>query len=213
MAFLLERKGTHGILDYSTFTPFWWWPKWQRMDGVTGICHDCLLSASCSPSCSQWSRIAKHRRLFKAKQNKAIFGFRFGKGIGINPYEAPVTIDTQLVGMSRSIRVGLREFNTVIISMSLWSGVRTCVRDHDGIEGSIHRGPVELKVGENETHTVRVEVDGGGSVNAYIDGKLVERDLFASLRRRILLLVTLLICLAFFVTSVLVVLTFVSVVK
>ena len=50
-------------------------------------------------------------------------------------------------------------------------------------------------------------------MNAYIDGKLVERDLFASLRRRILLLVTLLICLAFFVTSVLVVLTFVSVVK
>ena len=157
--------------------------------------------------------MGKHRRLFRAKQNKASFGFTFGKGIGINPYEAPVTIDTQLVGMSRSIRVGLREFNTVIISMSLWSGVRTCVRDHDGIEGSMHRGPVELKVGENETHTVRVEVDGGGSVNAYIDGKIVERDLFASLRRRILLMVTLLICFTFFVASVLVVLSFVSVVK
>ena len=79
VVFLLEHKVTHGILEFSTFTPFCWWPKWQRMDGVTLICHDCLLSASCSPSCSQWSRMGKHRRLFRAKQNKASFWVQIWK--------------------------------------------------------------------------------------------------------------------------------------
>lgn len=101
----------------------------------------------------------------------------------------------------------------MIISTSLWSGVRTSVRDHDGIEGPIHRGPVELQIGDVEPHTIRVEVDGTGSVNAYIDGKLVERDLFASLRRKILLLVTLLVCFVFFISSVLAVFSLVSVLK
>ena len=108
----------------------------------------------------------------------------------MNPYEPPATVDETLVRELQSICVGSEEPNTVFISSSLLRGVETFVRDAEGNSGPVHRGPVELKVGKDKVHTVRIAVGDGGEVNAYVDDTLVGADLFAKLRIRIWQLVS-----------------------
>jgi hypothetical protein len=49
---------------------------------------------------------------------------------------------------------------------------------------------VELKVGKDKVHKVRIAVGNGGEVNAYVDDTLVGADLFVKLRIRIWQLVS-----------------------
>ena len=110
----------------------------------------------------------------------------------MNPYEPPATVDERLVRELQSICVGNEEPDTVFISSSLWRGVETFVQDAEGNSGPVHRGPVELKVGKDKVHTVRIAVSNRGEVNAYVDDALVGADLFAKLRIRIWHLVSVL---------------------
>ncbi len=71
------------------------------------------------------------------------------------------------------------------MSGSLLKGIRTYVTDADGNRGSVHRGPVEFEVGQQQVHSIRIEVDEAGKVNAHVDDMLVESNLFPELQDRI----------------------------
>ena len=45
---------------------------------------------------------------------------------------------------------------------------------------------MDFEVGQQEVHSVRIEVDEAGKVNAYVDDMLVEANLFPGLQTRIL---------------------------
>lgn len=108
----------------------------------------------------------------------------------INPYEPPTVINNRCVSEVRRIQVGIEEKTTVIIESSLRRGISTYTTDSENRSGPVHHGPCQFEVGESERHEVRITVDGTGGVNAYVDGKLVEANLFATLRARIHMLVT-----------------------
>lgn len=97
----------------------------------------------------------------------------------MNPYEPPATVEERLVRELQSICVGSEEPDTVSISSSLRRGVETFVRDTEGNSGPVRRRPVELKVGKDKVHTVRIAVDNRGEVNAFVDDALVGADLLA----------------------------------
>jgi hypothetical protein len=103
----------------------------------------------------------------------------------VNPYEPPALVNDGIVGAVRSFRVGVEEIITVFVEASVWTGIRTYARDVESDSGPVHRGPCQFEVGTRERHEVTIEVDGTGRVNAYVDGQLVEANLFASLRLRI----------------------------
>ena len=71
------------------------------------------------------------------------------------------------------------------MSGSLLKGIKTYVTDADGRRGPVHRGPVELEVGQQDVHSIRIEVDETGKVNAHVDDMLVEANLFPELQARI----------------------------
>ena len=71
------------------------------------------------------------------------------------------------------------------MSGSLLKGIQTYVTDAEGNRGPVHRGPVELEVGQVEVHSIRIEVDEAGKVNAHVDDMLVEANLFPELQDRI----------------------------
>lgn len=99
-----------------------------------------------------------------------------------NPYEPPATINQSVGGSVRSFQVGVDEINTVFVRASFWTGIRTYSTDAAGTSGPVHRGPCQFEVGNRERHQVKIEVDDLGKANAYVDGRLVEENLFARLR-------------------------------
>ena len=103
----------------------------------------------------------------------------------VNPYEPPASVNDRIAGAVRSFRVGEEEITTVFVEASVWTGIRTYARDLESHLGPVHRGPCQFEVGERERHEITIAVDGTGKVNAYVDGQLVEANLFASLRVRI----------------------------
>lgn len=115
----------------------------------------------------------------------------------INPYESPTSVKDRVSGTVRSFLVGGEETITVFVEASVWTGIRTYARDAEGVSGEVHRGTCQFEVGKGGCHEVKIEVDGVGRVNAYVDGQLVEDDLFASLRVRIYLIVAVFIALVF----------------
>ncbi len=103
----------------------------------------------------------------------------------INPYEPPTTVNDSFGGFLWSIRVGVETPQVVCVSGSLLKGIRTYVTDADGNRGPVHRGPVDFQVGQQEVHSVRIEVNEAGKANAYVDDVLVEANLFPELQDRI----------------------------
>lgn len=103
----------------------------------------------------------------------------------MNPYEPPSTVNEQLARSLRMFRVGVTEVNRVFVSASLGTGVRSYVQTSNGETGPMHRGPAEFEVGCKEKHSIRIVVDGTAKVGVYVDGLLVDDNLFASLRVRI----------------------------
>ncbi len=73
----------------------------------------------------------------------------------------------------------------MFVEASVGTGIRTHARDVESNLGPVHRGPCQFEVGKRERHEITIAVDGTGKVNAYVDGQLVEANLFASLRVRI----------------------------
>lgn len=102
----------------------------------------------------------------------------------VNPYESPASVNDRIDGSVRSFRVGVDEITTVFVEASVWTGIKTYGRDALGNSGPVHRGPCQFEVGKSERHGIMIEVDGVGRANAYVDGQLVEANLFASLRVR-----------------------------
>jgi len=110
----------------------------------------------------------------------------------VNPYEPPTSVNDRISGAVRSFRVGVKEITTVFVEASVWTGIRTYARDVEsdlGDLGPVHRGPCQFEVGKRERHEITIAVDGTGRVNAYVDGQLVEANLFANLRVRIFAIV------------------------
>ncbi len=107
----------------------------------------------------------------------------------VNPYEPPTPVNDRISGAVRSFRVGVKEITTVFVEASVWTGIRTYARDVKSNLGPVHRGPCQFEVGKQERHEITIAVDGTGRVNAYVDGQLVEANLFASLRVRIFAIV------------------------
>jgi len=108
---------------------------------------------------------------------------------GPNPYQPPTSVNEQITGALSSFRVGINETITVFIEASIWTGIKTYVRDAEGNAGPVYRGSCEFEVGKVERHQITVAVDNLASVNAYVDGQLVEANIFARLRIRIFSLV------------------------
>ena len=107
----------------------------------------------------------------------------------VNPYEPPTSVNDRISGTVRSFQVGVKEITTVFVEASVWTGIRTYARDVESNSGPVHRGPCQFEVGKRERHEITITVDGTGRVNAYVDGQLVEANLFASLRVRIFAIV------------------------
>ncbi len=107
----------------------------------------------------------------------------------VNPYEPPSSLNDRVSAAARSFRVGVKEITTVYVVASAWTGIRTYARDVESNLGPVHRGPCQFEVGKRERHEITIAVDGTGRVNAYVDGQLVEANLFASLRVRIFAIV------------------------
>lgn len=99
-----------------------------------------------------------------------------------NPYQPPVAVHKPIVGVIRSFQVGVREFSTVFVESSLWTGLRTYAVDAAGVTGPVHQGACRFEVGTQERHRVEIEIDGLARVNAYVDGELVEPNLLSGLR-------------------------------
>ena len=112
-----------------------------------------------------------------------------GEEKAVNPYEPPTLVNDGISVAGRSFRVGVREITTVFVEASIWTGIRTYARDVDSDLGPVHRGPCQFEVGERERHEITIAVDGTGRANAYVDGQLVEANLFANLRVRIFAIV------------------------
>jgi hypothetical protein len=124
----------------------------------------------------------------------------------VNPYEPPTSVNDGISGAVRSFRVGVKEVTTVFVEASVWTGIRTYARDVESDVGPAHRGPCQFEVGKRERHEITIAVDGTGRVNAYVDGQLVEANLFANLRVRIFAMVAvfmIVICLLALFVSVL----------
>ena len=107
----------------------------------------------------------------------------------VNPYEPPTSVNDRISGAVRSIQVGVNEITTVFVEASIWTGISTYARDVNSESGPVHRGPCQFQVGQREQHEIAIAVDGTGRVNAYVDGQLVEANLFARLRVRIFAIV------------------------
>ena len=107
----------------------------------------------------------------------------------VNPYEPPTSVNDRIADAVRSFRVGAQEVSTVFVEASVWTGIRTYARDEESDSGPVHRGPCQFEVGKRERHEIMIAVDGTGRVNAYVDGQLVEANLFANLRVRIFAIV------------------------
>ena len=106
-------------------------------------------------------------------------------GPRVNPYEPPTTVNDSYGGFLWSIRLGVETPQVVSVSGSLLRGIRTYVTDADGNSGPVHRGPVEFEVGQQQVHSIRIEVDDAGKVNTHVDDTLVESNLFPELQDRI----------------------------
>jgi hypothetical protein len=107
-----------------------------------------------------------------------------------NPYKPPATINQGVGRAVRSFQVGVDEINTVFVEASFLTGLKTHSIDAAGISGPVYRGVCRFEVGETERHQVMIETDGMARVNAYVDGELVEANLFARLRAFIFFSVT-----------------------
>jgi hypothetical protein len=103
----------------------------------------------------------------------------------MNPYEPPTTASDYFGGFLWTIRIGVATPQVVCVSGSLLKGIRTYVTDADGNRGPVHRGPVDLEVGQQEVHSVRIQVDETGMVTAHVDGMMVDPNLFPKLQHRI----------------------------
>lgn len=107
----------------------------------------------------------------------------------MNPYAPPTSVSERLDGAVRSFRVGVDEVVTVFVEASVWTGITTYAQDSEGNSGPTHRGHCQFEVGQRERHEVVIEVDRNGRANAYVNGQLVEANLFARLRVRIFFIV------------------------
>jgi len=107
----------------------------------------------------------------------------------MNPYQPPATVSASLFGSLRRFRVGAAEPSTVLVSASLWKGVRSYEENSEGVTGPEHRGQCEFEVGEAEKYLVKIAVDGTAQVSVYVDGVLVDANLFPKLRVRIVWIV------------------------
>ena len=81
----------------------------------------------------------------------------------------------------------------MFVESSIWTGIRTHARNTEGDSSPVLRGPCQFETGKLERHEIRIDVGGTGRVNAYVDGELVQADLFARLRKRIYAMVAVLI--------------------
>ena len=107
----------------------------------------------------------------------------------MNPYEPPATVSASLFGSVRTFRVGAAEPSTVLVSASLWKGIRSHEQNSEGVSGAVHRGQSKFEVGESEKHLIRIAVDGKAHVSVYVDGVLVDDNLFPKLLVRIVWIV------------------------
>lgn len=99
-----------------------------------------------------------------------------------NPYQSPASPSLKNNRNVRCFQVGVDEVYTVVVQASPWTGISTYSIDSTGVAGSVHRGPCQLEVGKTKPHQVQIAVDNTGKVNAYVDGELVQANLFAKLR-------------------------------
>ena len=107
----------------------------------------------------------------------------------MNPYEPPATVSASLFGSVRTFRVGAAEPSIVLVSASLWKGIRSYEQNSEGVSGVVHRGQCKFEVGESEKHLIKIAVDGKAQVSVYVDGVLVDDNLFPKLRLRIVWIV------------------------
>ncbi len=120
-----------------------------------------------------------------------------------NPYSPPVSTSRRIAGLIRSFKVGHDKTHTVFVESSFWTGLTTHVTDQDGVAGPPHKGACRFEVGSEKPHYVQIEVDEKARVNAYVDGRLIQANMFEKMRATIffrvgLLIVILLIAIGLF---------------
>ena len=99
-----------------------------------------------------------------------------------NPYASPATSVGLSGSATRSFQVGQEEVSTIFVKTSIWRGLKTHSTDAAGKTTPIHRGACQFEVGKRERHKVAIKVTGIAKVDAFVDGKLVEHDLFPRTR-------------------------------
>ncbi len=106
-----------------------------------------------------------------------------------NIYLPPVMFDHHSGSAFRSFKVGGDEINTVFVEASLWTGLKTHSSNAARKSTPVQRGTCRFELGERERHQVEIQVDRIGRVSAFVDGKLVERNMFPLLHAVIFCLV------------------------
>ncbi len=114
-----------------------------------------------------------------------------------NPYLPPVTFDYHSGSAGRSFQIGGDEMNTVFVEASLWTGLKTHSSNAAGKSTPVRCGPCRFELGERERHQVEIQVDRTARVSAFVDGELVERNMFPRLRATIIAIVVLFFVLIF----------------
>ncbi|MEM7477522.1 MAG: hypothetical protein AAF483_21255 [Planctomycetota bacterium] len=103
-----------------------------------------------------------------------------------NPYQ-PVLDRSQRAGVDmRSFRFGSKKVFILVVESSIWSGVSTFFVDPKFGESPKKRGPCKLEFGNEERHQVEIRIDSLGRLDLVLNDCVIESDLFADKRKRIL---------------------------
>ena len=108
----------------------------------------------------------------------------------MNPYEQPSSLNDRVSAAARSFRVGVKKIKASCMSRGGRfahdrdkKGHYVRKRDVESNLGPVAPRAMSIRVGKRRAHQItNAAVDGAGRVNAYVDGQLVEANLFASLR-------------------------------
>ena len=121
-------------------------------------------------------------RTNRVSRIRQVYVNRIGRENTENPYASPATTVGRLGSSTHSFQVGQEEISTIFVETSIWTGLKTHSTDAAGKPTPVHRGACRFEVGKRERHQVAIKVNGIAKVDAFVDGKLIEYDLFPGTR-------------------------------
>ena len=98
------------------------------------------------------------------------------------PYLPSATVHDRAAIARRSFDVGSDEITTIFVEASIFTGLRTHSTNSAGNSTPVRRGACRFQVGERERHEIVIQVDRTARVNALVDGKMREHNLFPRIR-------------------------------